>query len=478
MTASILWTAKDAVAATGGRTGAAWNASGVSIDTRTLRPGDLFIAIKGPNFDGHAFASKALASGAAAVVVEHLPEGAPEDGPMLIVEDTLTALQDLGVAARQRTRASVIAVTGSVGKTGTKDMLKHVLSSQGNVSASEGNLNNHWGLPLSLARMPREADYGIFEMGMNHPGEIRPLSRMARPRVAVITTVEPVHSAYFNSVEEIADAKAEIFAGMDSGGVAVLNRDNDYFDRLAAAAADQGVGTLLAFGTHESADVRLTGLVQGEEGSRVQANVAGTMLDYTIGVSGRHLAMNSLAVLAAVHAVGGDVRKAAAALATLMAPAGRGRRHQVRLKNGFFNVIDESYNASPVSMNAAIETLGKANPGTAGRRIAALGDMLELGEKEKSLHAALSGPLQRNGIDLVFTAGSRMAALWQALPSSMKGAHAGNSEELAPKVTQSIGAGDIITVKGSAGSNMGVVVRALLDMEGRHTAPSQTVNGG
>ncbi len=472
----ILWTSAKAAEATGGRGGATWEATGISIDTRTLTPGDLFIAIKGPRFDGHDFLAEAR--GAAAAVVERAPVKGAAEMPLLVVDDTLVALEGLGAAARARTDGRIIAVTGSVGKTGVKEALKTVLGRQGPASASGDSLNNKWGLPLSLARMPSDTAFGVFEVGMNHPGEIEPMSRLVRPHVAVITTVEAVHSAFFDTVEQIADAKAEVFAGMEPGGVAVLNRDNPHFHRLAAAAKAQGVNTILGFGGHVDASVRLVESSPDGEGSRILAKVSGEDVACRIGIPGRHWVMNGLAVLAAVAAVGGDVFRAAAALDQLEALTGRGRRRGVRIPGGRFALIDESYNASPTSMGAAIEVLGQARPGPGGRRIAVLGDMLELGAGSPDQHAALAEPLEEHGIDVVFTAGTDMAHLWDALPRPMRGGHAADSQMLAPMVTAAVRPGDVIVVKGSAATRTGLIVRALLnlDSDDDEGAPKRAAN--
>ena len=479
-----LWTAAEAAVSTGGSAAAPWTAGGVSIDTRTLRTGDLFVAIEGPQFDGHAFVADALARGAVAAVVSRVPRDIPADAPLLLVDDTMRALEDLGRAARARSVARIIGVTGSVGKTGVKEALRTVLSAQAPTVANAGNLNNHWGLPLSLARMPRSIAFGVFEMGMNHPGELDALTRLARPHVAVITTVEAVHKEFFASTEAIADAKAEIFVGIEPGGVAVLNRDSPQFSRLAAAAGGY-VGTVVGFGRHRQAMVRLLTVETDDKGSRVRASAAGETLDYRLNVSGAHWVSNSLCVLATVMAAGADVRAAAAGLARFTVPRGRGRRSVVTTAEGAFEVIDDSYNASPVSMAAAFEVLGRALPGPGGRRLAMLGDMLELGDDARDLHIALAGPLRENGIDLVFTAGTAMAHLAAALPASMRGGHAVDSAALVPLVTAAVRPGDVVTVKGSAGSRMGLIVEALLALTGALTGDEagaspvkRVVNGG
>ena len=464
---TYLWTASSAMVATDGNAATAggdWHADGVSIDSRTIKPGDLFVAIRGPKFDAHDFTADALATGAAAVVVDRRPDALPADAPLLEVKDTTLALEDLGIAARERVTARVIAVTGSVGKTGTKEVLRFVLEEQGPSVASQGSLNNHWGVPLSLSRMPADTAFGIFEIGMNHPGEIAPLARMVRPHVAIITNVEAVHSAYFDSIETIADAKAEIFQGLAADGVAVINRDNAQFARLSAAAEVAGVANIIGFGVHEDAHVRAVGIRSDCEGSDVEAMICGAEVAYRLGVPGRHWAINSLAVLAAVHAAGGDVKASAAELAGMCGMKGRGRRHTIAMNGGSFVVIDDSYNASPVSMAAALETLGQMQPAGNGRRIAVLGDMLELGDESEDQHAALAEILIAEKIDLVFTGGQYMSAIWEGLPREMRGGNASSAAGILNKVMGMIRPGDVVIVKGSAGSNTGPIVEALLEL--------------
>ncbi|MEX2449704.1 MAG: UDP-N-acetylmuramoylalanyl-D-glutamyl-2,6-diaminopimelate--D-alanyl-D-alanine ligase [Rhodospirillales bacterium] len=474
----ILWTAPEAALAAGGRVNADWQATGISIDSRTAESGDLFIALQGPHHDGHAYVGEALFKAVAAMIHRDVPELAA-DAPVLRVRDTMAALRALGVAARARTNAKIVAITGSVGKTGTKEALRFVLSRQAATHAGIGSLNNHWGVPLSLARMAKESVYGIFELGMNHPGEIAPLSEMARPHVAVVTTVEAVHSEFFETTEEIADAKAEIFTGLAPGGIAVLNRDNPFFDRLADAAEANDVSAVIGFGASEYADVRLLDMALEVDHSVVTAVVFGSALTYRIGIPGRHWVMNSLGVLAAVHAVGADVSQAGAALADLTPPKGRGQIHRVVVPGGDMIVIDESYNASPVSVTAALAVLGRQRPARGGRRIAVLGDMLELGPQSAARHKDLLTPILENAIDLVFTAGPAMANLAEALPGRLRGAHAENATALAPLVVAAVRSGDVVTVKGSAGSRMTVIVEALLARAGTGAAPApRAANGG
>jgi UDP-N-acetylmuramoyl-tripeptide--D-alanyl-D-alanine ligase len=457
-----LWSAADAEAATGGRSTRDWNAKGISIDTRTLVPGDLFVALIGPRLDGHDFVADALARGACAALVSHPPANLAPDAALLVVADTQAALEGLGREARRRAPATIVGVTGSVGKSGTKEALRRAFERQGRTAASTGSLNNQWGVPLSLARMPRDSVFGVFEMGMNHPGEIDALTRLVRPDVAVITTIEPVHLGFFPSVEAIADAKAEIFNGMGPRGAAVLNRDNPHFDRLFRAAQARGIARILGFGAHPEAQVRLVECHLHATASAVTAAVMGEIIDYCVAIPGRHWVMNSLAVLAAVKAAGGDVGAAAAALGGIEPMAGRGQRHKIELRGGSADLIDESYNASPASMRAAFDVLGANAPDHGGRRIAVLGDMLELGQSSQILHAELARPLIDAGADLVFTVGRDMRALYDALPKKRRGAHAATAADMAALLPDRLQPGDIVTVKGSAASRMSVVVARLL----------------
>ncbi|CAO3373372.1 UDP-N-acetylmuramoylalanyl-D-glutamyl-2,6-diaminopimelate--D-alanyl-D-alanine ligase [Azospirillum argentinense] len=459
---TVLWTAEDAAAATSGQATRSWAATGVSIDSRKVAPGDLFVAIKGPNFDGHDFVAKALEAGAAAALVSTVPPGVPGDASLLAVEqDTLAALGDLGHVARLRTQARVVGVTGSVGKTSTKEALRHVLSAQGRTFATEGSLNNHWGVPLSLARMPEDSEFGVFELGMNHAGELGPLSRQVMPDVAVITTVEAAHLEFFDSVEAIADAKAEIFEGMNPNGVAVLNRDNPHFARLLAAARTQGLSRIWSFGSHADADARLVDCSLHATCSAVTAIIRGERIQYCLALPGRHWVMNSLAVLLAVKALGADVAAAARALSTIAPVKGRGTRKRVQAAQGAFTLIDESYNASPAAMTATFAVLGKIDPGAGGKRLAVLGDMRELGDRADALHAALAEPLRAAHVDAVYACGPHMRALFDRLPAAMRGAWTETSAELAPLLAGAVRGGDVVLIKGSLGSRMATVVDAL-----------------
>jgi len=457
-----LWTEKSAANATGGRSVGTWRATNVSIDSRTVRPGDLFCALEGDRFDGHDFCADAFEKGAAAVLVTRLPDGVNQNAPRLEVDDTLQALSDLGADARKRSRARLVAVTGSVGKTGTKESLRAALSVQGTVHATLGNLNNHIGAPLTLSRLDPMVDWAVFELGMNHAGEIAPLSRLVRPHVAVITGIHPVHIENFASIEGIADAKAEIFEGVEPGGTAVLNKDQHLFKRLAETAKRAGVETILTFGTLDDADIRLIEAVSDTEGVDVKAEMFGRPIEYRIGAPGDHWAFNSLAVLGAVHALGADVQKAAEALAGVGPQQGRGKQSDIVIGRGeSFRLIDESYNASPPAVTAALALLRDAKLRHGGRRIAVLGDMLELGDEGPDLHRGLAPAVLDAEAEMVFTVGPNMAHLGAALPSTIRAGHAEKAADLAATVADILHDGDVVLVKGSLGMGMKAVVDAL-----------------
>lgn len=436
--------------------------AGISIDSRTVTPGEAYFAIKGDVHDGHDFVEAAIKNGAgvAAVAQSHIAKFSSEL-PLLIVPDVLAGLVDLARASRARSSAKIIAVTGSVGKTSTKEALRSVFSPQGETHASAASFNNHWGVPLSLARCPSSARFAIFEIGMNHAGEIEPLVQMVRPHIAIVTTVEPVHLEFFSGIEAIADAKAEIFTGVEPGGAVILNADNPQFARLVAQAETTGVSRIVAFGSDAKADARLIDVALQPASSAVRANILGQDVTYKVGVPGRHMAMNSLAVLAAASLAGADLALAALALAQFKPAAGRGVRQTLGVAGGDVTLIDESYNANPASMAAALNVLGQAELGPRGRRIAVLGDMLELGVSGPDLHRDLVQAITANNIDRVFCCGPLMRYLWEALPSAKKGGYADTSAALESDVLSAIGAGDAVTVKGSLGSRMKLIVTAL-----------------
>jgi UDP-N-acetylmuramoyl-tripeptide--D-alanyl-D-alanine ligase len=459
---TALWRAADAACATGGSTTADWAATGISIDTRSLVSGDLFVALRGPNHDGHDFVAAALERGAAAAMVDRDVEHGFQAPPLLRVGDTLEGLAALGRFARARSRARIVAVTGSVGKTGTKEALRLALGACGATFVSSGSLNNHWGVPLSLARMPPDVTYGVFELGMNHPGEIAALTRLVRPHIAVITTIEPAHLGFFHSVEAIADAKAEIFLGLEPEGIAVLNRDNPHYPRLALAAIGAGATEIVGFGADPRAEVRLVDCVLESRGSTVEAAVAGKALRFRLNVPGRHWVMNALAVLGAAMAAGCDPQPAAEALAALEALPGRGRRHELPWRDGSLTLLDESYNASPASLLAALAVLGATAPEGGGRRVAVLGDMLELGGAGEQLHRELAEPLIAAEIDRAFLIGTEMAALNEALPAPLRGGLWPVAEAAIPALFGFLEPGDVVTVKGSYGVHLSRIVERLL----------------
>ena len=447
--------------------------SGISIDSRTLAKGEAFFAIQGENRDGHEFVDGALKAGASLAVVARSQRGNFAEAPLLVVPDVLDALRNLAQAARARLHAKVIAVTGSVGKTGTKEALRLALSADGETHASVASYNNHWGVPLSLARCPESVKYAVFEIGMSHAGEITPLTKLVLPHVAIVTGIEPVHLEFFGSLEKIADAKAEIFVGVEPGGAAVLNRDNPQFARLAAAAKAAGVERIVSFGEDNKADASLLRLSLQSDSSTVEATILGQPVTYKLGAPGRHLVLNSLAVLAAVALVGADLALAALALNNLRPVSGRGARAVLIVPGGNALLIDESYNANPASMRAAIALLGQAPIGKHGRRIAVLGDMLELGSSADAMHRKLADAIEAAGIDLVFCSGSLMRALWEALPSRARGGYAEMAAGLESAVLGAIRAGDAVMVKGSLGSKMGPLVKALERQFPRQAAVEQ-----
>jgi len=450
---TALWTSAEMEAATLGHATAAFVASGVSIDTRTLQSGDLFIALKGENRDAHAFVGAAFEAGAAAALVTRRPEGLDGKSPLLIVANTQRALEDLGHASRARTSAKIVGVTGSAGKTTTKEMLRIALGAIGPTYASAASHNNHWGVPLSLASLPRGSRFGVFEIGMNHYGEIRALNALVRPHVALITTIAPAHIEFFGTCEAIADAKSEIFESLAPGGAALIPADVREAERLVARARQVGVSRILRFGRAQDCEARLLEAVDDADGQTIRADICGKPIHARIGAPGGHIASNAVAALAAVMLLDGDVFDAAAALKEFSALKGRGARFDA----GGIRVIDESYNANPASMAAALSVLGKAK----GRRIAVLGDMLEMGEEARRLHALLLAPLEEADVDLVFASGPMMKSLWDVLPKQKQGAYAPSSTELLPSVARSVRQGDTVLVKGSNGSKMGLIVEAL-----------------
>jgi UDP-N-acetylmuramoyl-tripeptide--D-alanyl-D-alanine ligase len=450
-----LWTHTEAEAATLGRASAPFAATGLSIDSRSLTAGDLFVALKAAR-DGHEFVARAFAAGAAAALVERIPEGVT--GPCLVVPDVQRALEALGRAGRARSRARVVAVTGSAGKTSTKEMLRDMLDAFGTVHAAEASFNNHWGVPLTLARLPQDSDFAVIEIGMNHPGEIAPLARLTRPDVALITTIAAAHLEAFDNIEGIAHEKASIFTGLEPGGTAIYNTDLPTSPILAAAAGARGMG----FG--DTGVARRIALHQTPEALVLQADVAGTPVHVRLHGAGAHFAANALGCLGVAQALGLDLALAAQGLGRWTPPAGRGRREWVALdavEDAGFTLIDDAFNANPASMAASLQVLAGLQPGRGGRRIAVLGDMLELGPDEAALHRAIADDPALAGVAQVHCVGPRMAALWHALPADKRGKLCDTAEELGSQAHRLVHGGDVVLVKGSKGSKVSRIVDML-----------------
>ncbi len=445
-----LWTASELVEATGGTLSEPFDADGLSIDTRTIAAGELFVALLGEGRDGHAFVADALAKGAAGAIVHEDVSARP----VLRVDDTLAALTRLGGFARWRFGGRLVAVTGSVGKTTTKEMLRCALSAFGYVHAAVASYNNHWGVPLTLARTPRDADFCIAEIGMNHAGEIAPLARLARPHVAVITTIAKAHVGHLGSIEAIADEKASIIEGLEPGGIAVLPADSEQLSRIRAAA---GGAEVLTFGADKAADVRLVLREEDADGSLIHVDIVGHTASLRLNAPGQHMAMNALATLAVVVALGLDPIRAIDALEAFLPLLGRGMRRTIAAGSGSALLLDESYNGNGASMRAALDVL-RLQP--ALRRVAVLGDMLELGEEGPAEHAALADAVVASA-DCLFSCGPLMRSLFDAVPDAVRGFHAVDSAALAPVVAAALRNGDAVLVKGSLGSGMKRVITAL-----------------
>ena len=459
---NIIWTSKEASEALGVDKHSEWNATGVSIDSRTVEDGDLFVALTGDSGDGHEYVQTALKNGAVAAIVSKEIKGV-DASKLVVVSDTLQALQNLAIASRKRTSAKIIAITGSVGKTGTKELLQAAFCVYGQTHASVKSYNNHWGVPLSLARMHAGTDYGIFEIGMNHLGEITPLSKLVKPDISIITTVAPVHIENFeNGIDDIVIAKSEIFDGMSDGGIAILNSDHNNFDQLKKNAENKNL-KVISYGERKSADTYIKDIIEAANGSRVQANVLGEDISYSLQIAGKHIAVNALSVVTAVKSCGENLDKAISALSKQEPVQGRGKREflDLGILNNPITLIDESYNASPTAMQAAFKVLALIDPGRGGRRIAILGDMLELGRDSNNMHADLALPLKAANVDLVYTCGKRMKNLYDNLPANQRGAHKDSSRELAQIVPDVLIPGDVVMVKGSLGSKMSLVVEAM-----------------
>ena len=449
---SVLWTHMDAARATGGKAVGNWSVNGLSIDTRSLKEGQLFIPLKDIR-DGHDFIPAALEKGAGAVISEH----SIEDVPALIVEDSLKALEDLAIAARKRSGATRIAITGSVGKTSVKEMVAQICRAAGKTHNSIKSFNNHWGVPFTLAGMAQDTEYGVFEMGMNHAGELAALTKIVRPDIAVITKVAPAHLAHFKSVEEIAKAKAEILSGLADGGVAILPKDSDYFDILRTYCKGNSQGDWLSFGWCAHADAVITRSQQNPHGSISSINIAGQTYNVELPIAGEHWVENAACALLIAHTAGIDLKIAVNALKVMPKIQGRGAVYELSLRGKSVTLVDESYNANPESMAAAIAVLGLKT----SRKIAVLGDMLELGDDENALHEDIFGRLQDANVDLVLTCGSRMKSLHDVLPESVNAGWFSDYEKCLAGLLNQVQDGDWVMVKGSNASGMGKLVAAL-----------------
>ncbi len=442
-----------------------WSATGVSIDTRTLRPGDVYVAIKGETHDGHAFVAEAFKKGAVAAIVDHLViRDVPF--PQIVVGDTLKALAQLGTFARQRTKATIIAVTGSVGKTSAKELLRHILGVFGTTFASPASYNNHWGVPLSLASMPRDTVYGVFEIGMNHRGEIAPLASLARPHIGIITAIADAHIGYMQSRQVIAEEKADIFSSSPAPRLAIINQDIPEFDLIQGRTVAFGVSQILGFGKSPKAVVRLVTYQPDPTGLRgiVTAHLAGQDVAYVLPQPGEHVAMNSLTALAVGEALGLDRGQLVAQLETFSAVQGRGKQHRIPISGGEILLIDDAYNANLASMHAGLSVLASIPVHSRGRRLAILGEMLELGNQAESQHQQLMEAVLSHPLDLIFAVGGTImeTAFKKNIPAEKMGGYACNVEALTPMVMDALRPGDVVFIKGSKGSGVSKIVDLMV----------------
>lgn len=451
---TALWTSAEIATATGGRASAVFSANGVAFDSREVGAGDLFIALKGETTDGHRFVDAAFEQGAAGAIVSQ-----PVAHPNVQVADTTAALDALGVAARARTAAKIVGVTGSVGKTGTKEALSAALArgKRGAVHRSVKSYNNHTGVPLSLSRMPADSAFGVFEMGMNHAGELAALTRLVRPHVALITAIAPAHIEFFASIEAIADAKGEIFQGLEPGGTAVIPFDSPHRDRLVGHARPYA-SSILTFGTGDGADVRALDTVSTSGGTMITAVLPQAEISFTLSQRGDHWVSNAMAVLAATYALGGDLAATGLALADFSGLPGRGAHYHIPVGDGDALLVDESYNANPASVAATLDVLGKTD---AKRRIIVLGAMRELGTMSDALHAGLAEPILAAGVDYALLVGSGIEPLARALEGRIESAHWPDASSAGESLQKLIRAGDAILIKGSNAIGLGRIVATL-----------------
>lgn len=465
---SYLWQTDAILAATNGRPVGDMpeGITGISIDTRTLKKGEAFFAIKGDQFDGHDFLPSALSAGAAFAVVDEsrLVSLGGLKIPLIVVRDVLEAMIYLGLAARARTNAQIIAVTGSVGKTSVKEMLRTVLSVSGKVHASVASFNNHWGVPLTLARMPEDTNFGVFEIGMNHPDEIRPLVKMVRPHVALINNVAAAHIGAFETIDDIARAKAEIFEGVIPGGYGIINHDDRRYTLMRDLAKEVEIEHLVSFGQKRGSDIWLRNLEQVDGGLKLDVRIKGEDYTYEMPVTGEHMAMNSLAVLAASSLAGADIKKTKDAMARVTPADGRGTRYSIGGSGAMgITIIDESYNANPASMEAALNVLASFGGFKTKRRIAVLGDMLELGRQSKKLHEGLAKYISASNADLVFLVGPEMEHLAKILPNEKLGGHYDDTTNLAERLKVVFKPGDVVVFKASNSMRFSKIVQEILE---------------
>lgn len=467
-TLRTLWTLNEICKAVGASPLAEgdFSITGVSIDSRTIESGDLFVAIIGDNLNGHEYVASAFGAGAGAAIISENIDVPTEYASRLIkVSDTLQALEALGAAARARMQGKVIAVTGSVGKTSVKEGLREALAPSGKTHASAASYNNLWGVPLSLARMPADSAFGIFEIGMNHAGEITPLVAQVKPDIALITKISPAHIEHFDSEADIAHAKAEIFSGLENMRLAFLPADSEYFEALKAEASKAGALHIFSFGESDKADARAISTKLHAHCSCLSGNIMGQDVTLKVGSPGHHMVLNALAILGVVQLLSADLTLAALALGKMEGLAGRGRRHDVKLYDGVLTVIDESYNANPESIRVGLTMLGQVPRFGNGRRIAVLADMKELGENSKALHAGLVPHILMADIDMVFTLGEDMYVLHENLPPGRIGAHTTSLEQLKAALLQDLKADDVVMIKGSNSMGLSNIVTSLLEME-------------
>jgi len=451
--------------------GPEWAVTGISIDSRTLEPGDLFIALRGETNDGHDYMKQAIAKGARAIIAEHSVLSEVKECPVIIVPDSLVALTDLGHYRRKQTQAKIVALTGSVGKTTTKEFLRQLCQQFAPTAFSQSSYNNCWGVPLSLARMRREDTYGIFEIGTNNPGEIAPLAQLVKPHIALITRIGEAHIGRLGSLQAIAREKGALLGGVVPEGIAVLNRDDTFFDYFNTRAQEAKIATIISYGQSEKADVRLLALDSDAVRGHMEMTFTAQKATYKCRLPflGDHRAMNALGAFAVAVSLGLDPHKVCESLSALALIVGRGQIHTLKLNAGTFTLIDDAYNANPTSMRAAFAVCASIKPLLQGRRIAVLGEMGELGDYAIESHAALAPLAEASGVDLAFACGTMMSHFHEQLPVSCQGGHTSSVEELIPLVEERIQPGDVILVKGSKSSRVSLLVERLL---AHYTTPS------